>query len=83
MAFELVLLHKVVLIDLHTDSTWLLWSSFLDASRVLLLELVYLAWVLLKGDAVTLDDLTSTGTLTLMIVMMESSCETCVLALWQ
>ena len=83
MALELVLLHKVVLIDWHTDSTWLLWSSFFDASRVLLLKLVYFAWILLKGDAVTLDDLTSTGTLTLMIVMMESSCKTCVLALWQ
>ena len=83
MTLELVLLHKVVLIDWHTDSTWLLWSSVLDASRVLLLKLVYLTWVLLKGNAVTLDDLTSTGALTLMIVMMESSCETCVLALWQ
>lgn len=83
VALELVLLHIVVLIDWHTDSTWLLWSSVLDASCVLLLKLVYLAWVLLKGNAVTLDDLTSTGALTLMIVMMESSCETCVLALWQ
>ena len=83
VALELVLLHKVVLIDWHTDSTWLLWSSVLVASRVLLLKLVYLAWVLLKGNAITLDDLTSTGTLTLMIVMMESSCETCILALWQ
>ena len=50
---------------------------------MLLLKLVYLAWVLLEGNAVALDDLTSTGTFTLMIVMMESSCETCVLALWQ
>ena len=84
MTLELVLLHIVVLIHWHVDGTWFLWSCLFIASRMLLLlKLVYLAWVLLKGNAVTLDNLTSTGTFTLVIVMMESSCETSVLALWQ
>ena len=83
MTLELVRLHKVVLIHWHVDGTWLLWSCFLITSGMLLLKLVYLAWVLLEGNAVTLYDLTSTRTLTLMIVMMESPSETGVLTLWQ
>ena len=83
MTFVLALLHKVVLIHWHVDSTGFLWSCLLIASCVLLLKLVNLARVLLKGNTVTLYDLTSTRTFTLMIVMMEGSCETGVLALWQ
>ena len=47
MAFERASVNKVVLVDCHADSSWLLlWSLLLATSRMLL-ELVDLAWILL------------------------------------